>query len=202
MRDQFTFLGLPAPDQRRLAAPVVRALPPPTEADIVAFTTRCWAASEREFQYAGCDYAIRHVRRCSPAFLDHAEALITTKSWWDTVDALAASVVGSLVTATPTLVATMDDWIDADDIWLVRTALLHQLHSRDVTDVDRLFRYCQRRAGDRDFFLRKAIGWARREYSKTDEAAVRRFVVTHADVLSPLSGREALKWLDRRRGAA
>jgi 3-methyladenine DNA glycosylase AlkD len=201
MRDQFAFLGLPATEQRRLSAPVLRALPAPGEADVAAFTTRCWAADEREYQYAGCDYAIRHVRRCSPAFLDHVRVLITTKAWWDTVDALAARVVGPLVGATPSLVATVDAWIDGDDMWLARTALLHQLHYRATTDADRLFRYCARRAGDREFFIRKAIGWALREYSKTDPVAVRRFVASHAGVLSPLSTREALKWLERR-GAA
>jgi 3-methyladenine DNA glycosylase AlkD len=201
MRGQFPFIGIPAPEQRRLSAPVVRALPAPSEADVVAFTSRCWAAEEREYQYAGCDYAIRHVRRCSPAFLEHARTLIGAKSWWDTVDALASRVVGPLVAAWPALVTAMDEWIGSPDIWLARTALLHQLHYRAGTDADRLFRYCERRAADREFFIRKAIGWALREYSKTDAVAVRRFVASHADVLAPLSAREALKWLDRR-GAA
>lgn len=201
MRHQFAFLGLPAPEQRRLSAPVIRAVPAPAEADVVAFTRRCWAADEREYQYAGCDYAIRHVGRCSAAFLDHARLLITTKSWWDTVDALATRVVGPLVARTPALVAVMDEWIDADDIWMARTAILHQLHYRADTDADRLFRYCERRGGDREFFLRKAIGWALREYSKTDPTAVRRFLAEQAGALSPLSAREAVKWLDRR-GAA
>jgi 3-methyladenine DNA glycosylase AlkD len=198
MRDQFPFLGLPAPRYRRLAAEVLRSAPVPTEADVVAFTTACWAADEREYQYVACDYAIRHVRRCTPAFLDHARYLITTKSWWDTVDALASRIVGALVEAEPRLVATMDDWIEDDDIWLARTALLHQLHYKGRTDAARLFRYCERRAADREFFLRKAIGWALREYSKTDETGVRRFVMTHRGKLSPLSAREALKWLDRK----
>jgi 3-methyladenine DNA glycosylase AlkD len=201
MRDQFAFLGVPAPEQRRLSAPVIRAVPAPTEADVVGFTTQCWAADEREYQYAGCDYAIRHVGRCSAAFLAHARVLITTKSWWDTVDALATRVVGPLVARTPALVAVMDEWIDSNDIWMARTAILHQLHYRADTDADRLFTYCERRAGDREFFLRKAIGWALREYSKTDPMEVRRFVAGHTSVLSALSAREALKWLDRR-GAA
>jgi 3-methyladenine DNA glycosylase AlkD len=197
MRDQFPFLGIPSPAQRRLAMTALRALPSPDEADVVAFTTVCWAASEREYQYAACDYAIRHVRRCGETFLDHTRILLTTKSWWDTVDALAANVVGPLVRAYPPLVAVMDDWIDGDDVWLVRTAIIHQLHARDRTDATRLFGYCARRAGDREFFVRKAIGWALREHSKTDAAAVRQFVATHPE-LSPLSAREALKWLQRR----
>jgi 3-methyladenine DNA glycosylase AlkD len=197
MRDRYPFLGLPAPEQRRLARVALAGLPAPSEADVVAVTAACWAEPEREYQYAACDYAIRHVRRCGPGFLDHAGALITDKSWWDTVDALASRVVGALVLAHPPLGAAMDAWIDADDIWLARAALIHQLGYGARTDQARLFRYCERRAGDTEFFIRKAIGWALRQHSKTDAAAVRRFVAEHRDELSGLSAREALKWLDR-----
>jgi len=197
MRDRFPFLGLPTPVQRRAARAALGELPPPDDADIVALTAACWAMPEREYQYAGCDYAIRHAFRCGPGFLDHARTLLITKSWWDTVDALAANVVGPLVRAHPALVTVMDDWIDDDNDWLVRTAIIHQLHAKDRTDTARLFGYCRRRAADREFFVRKAIGWALREYSKTDADAVAQFVATHGE-LSPLSAREALKWLQRK----
>jgi hypothetical protein len=105
----------------------------------VALTTACWAMPEREYQYAGCDYAIRHALGCGPGFLGHARTLLITKSWWDTVDALAANVVGPLVRAHPGLVTVMDDWIDDDNDWLVRTAIIHQLHAHDGTDTARLF---------------------------------------------------------------
>ncbi|HEY5475321.1 MAG TPA: DNA alkylation repair protein, partial [Tepidiformaceae bacterium] len=82
---------------------------------------------------------------------------------------------------------------------LARTTILHQLRYKEATDTDRLFRYCELRAGDRKFFVRKAIGWALREYSKTDADAVRQFVARHASKLSPLSQREALLWLNGRR---
>jgi 3-methyladenine DNA glycosylase AlkD len=200
MRGQFAFLGIPTPVQRRVATAAFRDLPPPTEADVVAFTAACWAEPAREYQYAACDYAIRHRGRCSAGFLDHTCTLLTTKSWWDTVDALAANLVGPLVQAHPPLVAVMDEWIDDDNDWLVRTALIHQLHAKDRTDTDRLFGYCARRAGDTEFFVRKAIGWALREYSKTDAEAVIHFVATHSE-LSPLSAREALKWLVRKERA-
>jgi 3-methyladenine DNA glycosylase AlkD len=107
-------------------------------------------------------------------------------------------VVGPLVSRYPDLALTMDDWIASDNIWLARTAIIHQERFKDRTDVERLFSYCLLRAADRDFFIRKAIGWALREYSKTDADAVRRFVADHGSELSPLSQREALKWLSRR----
>lgn len=87
----------------------------------------------------------------------------------------------------------MDAWIEDDDIWLVRTALLHQLAYKSATDTERLFAYCRRRAGHPDFFVRKAIGWALREYAKTDPEAVRAFVADQRALLAPLSVREALK---------
>ena len=138
MRDQFPFLGLPTPVQRSVARAALRELPAPDEADVVALTTACWAMPEREYQYAGCDYAIRHALGCGPGFLGHARTLLITKSWWDTVDALAANVVGPLVRAHPDLVTVMDDWIDDDNDWLVRTAIIHQLHGKDATDAARL----------------------------------------------------------------
>jgi 3-methyladenine DNA glycosylase AlkD len=95
----------------------------------------------------------------------------------------------------------MDAWIEEPDLWLRRTAILHQLSYRERTDEARLFRYCLAQAADRDFFIRKAIGWALRQYSKTSEAAVRRFVTEHERELSPLSVREALLWLNGGRAA-
>ena len=74
----------------------------------------------------------------------------------------------------------MDDWAADEDLWLVRTAILHQLTYKADTDADRLFGYCAAQAGHRDFFIRKAIGWALREYAKTDPDAVRAFVDAHA----------------------
>jgi 3-methyladenine DNA glycosylase AlkD len=118
------------------------------------------------------------------------------------VDELAKHAVGPLVRADTGLVPVMDDWIDSENIWRARTALLHQLAYKGSTDADRLFAYCRRRAADKEFFIRKAIGWSLREYSKTDEAAVRSFVAELDDQLSALSRTEALKWLERRAARA
>jgi len=197
MRDQFPYYGLPAPAQRAAAKEAADGLGQPSEADVVHLATTCWARPQREWQYAACDVLGRRAKHCSPALLLTAEHLITTKSWWDTVDSLASKTVGALVRAHPELAPTMDQWIGADDMWLARTALIHQLGYKTATDHERLFAYCRQRAGDADFFIRKAIGWALREYAKTDPQAVHRFVDTHDGVLSNLSKREALKNLRR-----
>jgi 3-methyladenine DNA glycosylase AlkD len=135
----------------------------------------------------------------SAALLDTVERLIRTKSWWDTVDALATRAVGSLVHRHPQLRPTMDRWLTDQDVWIVRSALLHQNRWKADRDVAWLFASCLARAGDTDFFVRKAIGWALREHSKVDEQAVVAFVEEHQTELSGLSRREALMWLERRR---
>ncbi|MFE0582787.1 DNA alkylation repair protein [Streptomyces sp. NPDC058874] len=187
------FLGIPAPLRRELSRAVTKNTPRPSEADVAALALRCWRLPEREYHYFAVDYLRRHVVRCSSGLLPVARHLITTVPWWDTVDLLAAHTVGPLVAADPDLAPVMDEWIGSEDPWLARTALLHQLRRKGTTDVGRLFAYCRHQAGHPDFFLRKAIGWALREYAKTDPDAVRAFVDAERAALSPLSVREALK---------
>jgi hypothetical protein len=129
-----------------------------------------WALDAREYQYVACDLLARHQRVCGAHFLvRQAEPLIQTKSWWDTVDALRSAVVGPLVSRHDELVDVMWRWIDSDDIWLVRSAIIHQLGYGEHTDEDRLFALCARRADHPDFFVRKAIGWALREMPSTPQ---------------------------------
>jgi 3-methyladenine DNA glycosylase AlkD len=193
MRDQFPFLGLPAPRLRGVSRVVLAGLPAPSAGDLRVVALACWARPEREFQYFACDYLRAHVAVPGPSFLAVTRSLITTKPWWDTVDALATRFVGDLVRRHPALVTEMDAWSADDDMWLVRTAILHQLHYGAATDTARLFGYCTAQAGHRDFFVRKAIGWALRHYARTDPDAVRAYLAGHQ--LSPLSVREASKHL-------
>ncbi|WP_327664426.1 MULTISPECIES: DNA alkylation repair protein [unclassified Streptomyces] len=193
MKDVAPFLGLTSPVRRELTKVVLVGTPRPDESDLAAVALRCWALPEREYAYFGIDYLRRHVGRLTSGFLPVARELVITVPWWDTVDHLAAHIVGGLVAADPKLRADMDAWIGDENLWVARTALLHQLRHKDATDTDRLFAYCLRQSGHPDFFIRKAIGWALREYAKTDADAVRSFVAAHRDTLSPLSVREALK---------
>jgi 3-methyladenine DNA glycosylase AlkD len=191
MRGQFPFLGIASPQVRLLMRE--NPLPKPAEVEPGQVALDLWQLPEREFQYVACVHLRRYVKFCEPAFIDVAKHLVVTKPWWDTVDTLASHTVGPLVRANPELVATMDSWIDDENMWLARTALLHQLGYKAATDSVRLFGYCRRRANHPDFFIRKAIGWALREYAKTDPEAVRVFVHANEGTLSGLSKREALK---------
>jgi 3-methyladenine DNA glycosylase AlkD len=195
MRDQFEFLGFSVPAQRKLTRTVVAGLPKPSEADLRTVALACWSLDEREYQYFACDWLRTHLAVPGPGFIDTARTLIITKSWWDTVDPLATRFVGGLVQRHGQLVAEMDAWSADDNMWLVRTAILHQLHYGTATDTERLFGYCTRQAGHKDFFVRKAIGWALRHYARTDPHAVREYVTNNRERLSPLSVREAMKHL-------
>jgi 3-methyladenine DNA glycosylase AlkD len=193
MRDQFPFLGMLTADRRALSRQVLAGYRSPGQDDLRAVVLACWDLPEREYQYFACDLLAQHATGCTPDFLTTAEHLIVTKSWWDTVDSLAANLVGTIVLRYPDSVSTMDSWLVAENMWLARSALLHQLRYRERTDKDRLFRYCLAQAGHRDFFIRKAIGWALRQYAWTDPEPVRAFVAEHRGELSPLSVREAMK---------
>jgi 3-methyladenine DNA glycosylase AlkD len=173
---------------------VLRGLPAPVEADLRAVALACWAQPAREYQYFAVDWLVRHATQPGPGFLATVETLVTTRSWWDTVDPLATRVTGGIVARHQTAVSTMDKWAADDNMWLARTAILHQLHFKEKTDTERLFGYCTALAEHKDFFIRKAIGWALRQYARTDPDAVREFVAGTPH-LSALSVREATKHL-------
>lgn len=128
----------------------------------------------------------------SASFLRVLKQMVQTCSWWDTVDSLAKTV-GYLVQLYPELEADMEAWSKDEDFWVRRVSLLHQLAYKEDTDTEALFRRCAAMAHEEEFFIRKAIGWALRQHSRTDPTAVREFVEAHPE-LSALSKREALKY--------
>jgi len=121
--------------------------------------------------------------------------MIRTNSWWDTVDTIAPNLVGHLVKTHHELTKLMDQWIEDPYLWIRRAALLHQLRWKEMTDEETLFRYCQKTMHEKDFFIRKAIGWVLREYSKTNPRSVKKFIAKYQSNLSPLSIREGSKYL-------
>jgi 3-methyladenine DNA glycosylase AlkD len=201
MRDRFPFIGIPTPRRRGLLAESWGDLPEPSPDELAAATDQLWRLAGREYQYAACDLlgrflgTPRRAHRFGPGFLTSAVLpLLTSKPWWDTVDSLRAVAVGPLVAAHPGLVETMRTWVEDDDPWLVRSAVIHQLGYGRATDEALLLELCARRADDREFFVAKAIGWALRTHARHRPDAVRQFCTDHPE-LTPLARREALKHL-------
>ena len=190
MKGRFDFLGVQTPARRQATVPIMRAFTGhPLDA-----ARELWALPAREYQYVAVDLLRRDNSRLSAGDLPALEALVQDKSWWDSVDGLAVTI-GSIVAREPQLVGRMDALIRAPDFWLRRIALLHQLDWKQDTDAARLFAYCLRCADEREFFIRKAIGWALRQYARTNPVAVRQFLATNREKLSGLSFREASKHL-------
>ena len=202
MKSTMPYRGVATPEQRRLVRDVVATVGPPRDrAEWEATVTELWdGAVYREERYVAIELC-RH--RCARAWQDAGaialyDHFVVTGAWWDHVDAVAIALLGPILRADrPGVEPVVRGWIHDPDPWRRRTSIILQNGSKADTDTSLLADAILASAADRCFFLRKAIGWALREYSKTDAVAVRQFVGTHPE-LSPLSAREALKWLQRK----
>lgn len=207
MKSAMPFHGLTAPHVRLVVREAVAAHPLPDRTAWLAVVARLWdGATHREQWYAALG-VLRHRRYRAWASVADDELvgllrhLVTTGAWWDVVDD-ASHVAGDLLRVDrPTMTAVLRGWSRESDVWLRRVSIIAQLGHRRDTDLALLTYAIEGSIDDRDFFARKAIGWALREYSKTDAGWVRGYVAAQASRLSPLSRREALKWLERRPGS-
>ena len=193
MRDQFEYLGIKSPQNAALMREFINeyGLPPLEKLDIIA--RELWSLPQREFQYSAIALAGKLEKKLGPDFITTIEYLITTKSWWDTVDILAGHAVGDQFRRFPAVKEKyLKKWRKSNNFWLRRTTLLFQLGYKKETDFDLLCELVQENLGSDEFFINKAIGWALRQYAHTDPAPVKKFVKATKD-LHPLSRREALK---------
>lgn len=198
MKDKFPFLGIPSAGRRQATMPAIRAAKGISRQDLLAAARALWAMPQREHQYVALDLLDRHAKLLDMTDVDALVALARDKSWWDTVDALAVTIGGIVRRARvrePDPQARMDAALRDPDLWVRRIAMLHQLGWRGDTDERRLFAYSLELAAETDFFIRKAIGWALRDYARHAPDAVRAFLNEHAGVLSMLTRREAGKHL-------
>ena len=197
MKSAMPFRGVPAPAQRALYRGVFAAHPLPDAATWRATALALWrGASFREERYAAIELTGAKAYRAFQSLdaLPMYEEMIVTGAWWDYVDAIAAHRVGPLLAAHPMRISrVMRRWSRDAALWRRRTAILCQLTFKERTDLDLLYACIEPNLADREFFIRKAIGWALRAYAWTDAAEIRRYVKAHEAELSPLSRREALK---------
>ena len=194
MKNHFPFLGLPRPVLEKEVGPFLLQVKGKVDAAWLEQTSRLlWKLDEREYQYIASLLLWRERKALSAESLELAEELIPQKSWWDSVDDLSSNLVSPLVKRFPELKLEMDKWSRHPNFWLRRSAIIHQLGYRAETDTERLFDYALHNAADSEFFIRKAIGWALREYAKVDAGLVYAFVEGHKERFSTLTVREALK---------
>ena len=205
MKSDLPYFGVGVPQCRRIAGSVFGKHPLPDADAWEAAVLDLWRrAAHREERYAAVELLLlgRYSGWLEPARLPMVEEMVVTGAWWDYVDAIAGRGVGSMLATHPRpMKAILREWAKDDDIWKRRTAILAQLRAKQATDTKLLADAIRASIGEREFFLRKGIGWALREYSKTDPGWVMEFVRAHPE-LSPLSRREALRHLERCRNSA
>ena len=192
MRDQFVYLGIPTPRRRELSREFLKSIDKKTlDWD---FIFECWEQPEREFQYLALDYLSKLIKILTPDAVPNLRKLITTKSWWDTVDSIDV-LVGTIALKYPEINATLIEWSKDENFWLRRTAIDHQLGRKEKTDTQLLEEIILNNLGQTEFFINKAIGWSLREYSKTDPVWVRSFIDRHRAGMANLSIKEASKYI-------
>jgi len=195
--DQFEFLGLPAP-VRRQAVKGIGKVKWQTADDLLAAAELLWQKPQREYRYTAVDLLRKHSSMLSVNDLPALQDLLLRDAWWETVDGLStaiAEVMHAAVLQKSNAAVAMDAWLKHPSHWVRRSAMLHQLGWRLDTDTTRLFGYAQQLADEKEFFIRKAIGWALRDYARWNPQAVTNFVAQHRANLSGLTVREAAKHL-------
>ena len=196
MKRQFQYMGIQTPRRRELTRPLMQELKGTSPAQLIKLANDLWEMPEREYQYVAVDLLDKYRSVFEPRHIAGLLKLAQKKSWWDSVDGLA-TIVGSIVrqhrAADATVHSLMDGAVKHKNLWVRRIAMIHQRNWREETDAKRLFAYARSLAPEKDFFIRKAIGWALREYAKHDPKAVYKFVDQMGVQLSPLSRREATK---------
>ena len=197
MRNKFSYLGIKSPLRRQLEKKFIDEYGMPTLEELSPILLDLWSLPEREFQYAALMLLGKFEKKLPPDFIGTIETLLTTKSWWDTVDVLASNTVGTHFKRFPDVrTAKLEEWRQSGDFWLRRTCIIFQLKYKNKTDFDLLKDIIQENLGSQEFFINKAVGWALRQYTRVDPDAVRTFVAETP--LAPLSARESLKWLKRQ----
>ena len=193
---QFDFLGIKAPLRDRLTKEYLKKNPLPNEAALEEVIIALWVMPEREYQYFAIDVLTKHKRFWSAHTIQLMEYCICEKSWWDSVDAIASEWLATYFIQFPELIPKVPNrWNKSTNIWLQRSSILYQKAFKSSTNQALLTKYILHCKDSKEFFIRKAIGWALREYSKTNPDWVRQFVVQHS--LSNLSVREALKRINK-----
>ena len=192
MKDQFEFLGVKTPVRRKLSKVFFKK-----NSSLTIdwkFIHQAWDNPYREMQYVVLDYLQLKQKALTPSDLPKIKKLAQTKPWWDTIDFLCRSV-GYISLHYPETKKIVLDWSRDKDFWLRRIAIEHQLLQKEETDVQLLEQILINNLNQTEFFINKAIGWALRDYSKTNPDWVLEFIEKYKDKLSKLSIKEGSKYL-------
>lgn len=198
MKTEMPFYGVQRTPLRDIGKGL-REFPLTSRAQYVSAVSALWKLEHREEKYLAITLARQYPQYVDRESIPLYRRMIEEGAWWDFVDEIAVHLVGDVyLNNRRPMAELMDEWVDDAHMWIRRTAILSQNRHKEQTDYRRLFRYCKRRAHEKEFFIRKAIGWALRSYSYTEPQRVRAFLLENRSTLSGLSFREGAKVLIRK----
>lgn len=194
MRNQFEFYGVMTSDRHLIIRQLVPNFLWRDQADFLQFIEWCWKEQNREFKYVALDLSRRFLRKLEQSCIPFYEQLIARESWWDTVDGISPQIIGGLLKEDKMKVRQQAfKWIEDENIWYKRSALILQLFYKEATDFNVLGECVLRTKDSKEFFIQKAAGWALRQYSKTNPEKVKLFLAKNK--IPPLSYREGMKYI-------
>lgn len=193
MRDLFEFYGIATPERKQLYKDFLKGEKKSKTIDW-AFLDLCYTDEHREFQYLVCDYLLTLAPFLVMDDMPKIRTYVLTKSWWDTIDFLC-KVIGKLSESDSKVDEMMLEWANDENTWIRRTAIEYQLGKKEKTNTDNLEKILMANLGTEEFFINKAIGWALREYSKTNPKWVVKFINDNRKKMSTLSIKEGSKYI-------
>lgn len=196
LKNKFKFYGIKRPILKEVSKPFLRKENLPDFDTLIDITKKLWDKPQREYHYFALDLLDKYYKKWTDDYLELFEWMVVNKSWWDTVDIIATNKMGKYLLGNQNLIENYNyKWVNSNNMWLNRVAILFQLKYKNQTDLELLFSNIQQHKDSNEFFIQKAIGWALREYSKTNQKIVAEFVEN--EELKPLSSREALKIINK-----
>ena len=196
MKNHFDFFGVKSPVRKVVQKSLKVHWKNFDDNTIFIYAESLWKLPQRELQYIALEALESRSKKFDPTFLPRIEHLILTKSWWDTVDALAPNIAGSIFYRNPEIqMEWVNKWNTSENMWLNRSALLHQLRYKEDVDLELLFALVESHIGSKEFFINKASGWALRQASKFFPGEVKAFIIDHPN-LSNLTKREGSKYVN------
>lgn len=196
MKTKMPFYGVQKPDR----LPIIRELrdnfAPSTQTEYEAAVLALWRLKHREEKYMAINYAALFKNFITPQSMPLYERLVREGQWWDFIDSISTELIGKVLLNYPDEARPIvENYSNDKDFWLRRASLLAHLGHKKQTSHKHLFAYCKKMAAEKEFFIRKGMGWILREYSKSEPERVLKFLRENKDTLSPLTVREGSKHL-------
>ena len=193
MLNKFEYIGIKTPERRKIFKNFFKEYKNEEKIDW-EFVNKCWENKHREFQYIAADYLKNMKDKLTIDDIPKFKRLILKKSWWDTIDNLDMTI-GTLALKDSNVNKILLEWSLDENIWLRRIAIDHQLLRKEKTNTELLEKILKNNLGQAEFFINKSIGWALRDYSKTNPEWVKNFIEKNRENMAKLSIREASKYL-------